>query len=111
MELLRDDLVIEADGFGTVTIRRSKVDQEGAGAVAPVTTDAMRHLQVWIAAAGIETGPLFRGVLKGGRCRRQAGRGRCGARLQGDGRQGWADSGGNRTDQRSFNARRRGPGC
>ena len=65
--LQRADLEIESDGFGTVTIRRSKTDQEGAGEVAPITPDAMRHVKAWIAAAGIETGPLFRGVLKGGR--------------------------------------------
>jgi integrase len=67
--LLREDLQIESDGFGTVTIRRSKADQEGEGAIAAITPDAMRHLQAWLAAAGIEaeSGPLFRGVLKGGR--------------------------------------------
>lgn len=65
--LLREDLEIESDGFGTVTIRRSKADQEGEGAIAAVTPDAMRHVRAWIDAAGIEAGPLFRGVLKGGR--------------------------------------------
>jgi len=65
--LQRADLEIESDGFGTVTIRRSKTDQEGEGAIAAVTPDAMRHLRAWITAAGIEAGPLFRGVLKGGR--------------------------------------------
>jgi len=65
--LLREDLEIESDGFGTVTIRRSKADQEGEGAIAAVTPDAMRHVRAWIDAAGIESGPLFRGVLKGGR--------------------------------------------
>jgi site-specific recombinase XerD len=65
--LLREDLQVEADGFGTIVIRRGKTDQEGHGAVAPVTQDAMRHLLAWIAAAGTEEGPLFRAVLKGGR--------------------------------------------
>ena len=67
--LQRADLETESDGFGTVTIRRSKTDQEGAGEVAPITPDAMRHVKAWLAAAGIEAeaGPLFRGVLKGGR--------------------------------------------
>jgi integrase len=65
--LLREDLESESDGFGTVTIRRSKTDSEGEGAIAAVTPDAMRHVKAWIAAAGIEAGPLFRGVLKGGR--------------------------------------------
>ena len=65
--LLREDLQVEGDGFATVTIRRSKTDQEGAGATAPITADVMRHLQAYLAAAKIEAGPLFRAVLKGGR--------------------------------------------
>jgi integrase len=65
--LLRADLQVEPDGFGTIVIRRGKTDQEGAGAVAPVTSDAMRHLLAWTDAAGIDDGPLFRAVLKGGR--------------------------------------------
>jgi integrase len=65
--LLREDLQIESDGFGTVTIRRSKADQEGERAIAAITPDAMRHSQAWIDAAGIESGQLFRGVLKSGR--------------------------------------------
>ena len=28
-------------------------DEEGAGEVAPITPDAMRHVKAWIAAAGI----------------------------------------------------------
>jgi integrase len=64
--LTREDLEIGADGFATVVIRRGKGDQEGQGAVAPITPDALRHLQAWIDAAGIVDGPLFRAVLKGG---------------------------------------------
>ena len=65
--LQRADLETESDGFDTVTIRRSKTDQEGAGEVAPITPNALRHVKTWLAAAGIEAGALFRGVLKGGR--------------------------------------------
>jgi integrase len=65
--LQRADLKIDSDGFGTVTVRRSKTDQEGSGEDPPITEDAMRHVKAWIAAAGIEAGALFRGVLKGGR--------------------------------------------
>jgi len=67
VDLLREDLQLEGDGFGTVAIRRSKTDQEGVGEVAPITPDAMRHVQAWLNAAEIEDGPLFRAVLKGGR--------------------------------------------
>ena len=35
--------------------------------MAPITPDAMHHLLAWTEAAGIEVGPLFRAVLKGGR--------------------------------------------
>jgi integrase len=65
--LQREDLQVDEDGFGTVTIWRSKVDQEGAGAIAPIAPDAMRHLTTWIKAGKIEAGPLFRSVLKGSR--------------------------------------------
>ena len=65
--MAREDLQVDADGFGTVAVRRSKTDQEGAGAMAAITADAMRHLTAWLDSAGIETGPLFRSVRKGGR--------------------------------------------
>jgi integrase len=65
--LRAEDLTVEPDGFGTVVIRRGKTDQEGKGAEAPVTSDAMRHLVAWTDAAGIVDGLLFRAVLKGGR--------------------------------------------
>ena len=65
--LRADDLQVEPDGFGTIVIRCGKTDQEGQGAIAPVTPDAMRHLLAWIDAAGIQDGELFRAVLKGGR--------------------------------------------
>jgi integrase len=61
------DLATEADGFGTVAIRRSKTDQEGHGDVGAITPDAMVHLRAWIDAARIEAGPLFRSVRKGAR--------------------------------------------
>jgi len=60
------DLKVEADGFGTILIRRSKTDQEGRGAVVPIPADAMQHLLKWTTAAGIKDGPLFRAVRHGG---------------------------------------------
>jgi integrase len=53
--LQRADLETEADGFGTVTIRRSKTDQEGAGEVAPITPDAMRHVTAWLQLSSINS--------------------------------------------------------
>jgi integrase len=58
--LQRADLEIGAEGSASVRIRRGKTDQEGAGAIAPITPDALRHLQAWLEAAGIGDGPLFR---------------------------------------------------
>jgi site-specific recombinase XerD len=61
-----DDLKVEADGFATIVIRRSKTDQEGRGAVVPIPADAMQHLAKWITAARIKGGALFRAVRHGG---------------------------------------------
>ena len=61
------DLQADAEGFGSIVIPRSKTDQEGEGAVAVITPDAMHHVNVWLDLAKITEGPLFRAVLKGGR--------------------------------------------
>jgi site-specific recombinase XerD len=54
-----------------VTIRRSKTDQEGAGAVVAVCCGSIScpvaAVKDWLAAAGISEGPVFRPVGKGGR--------------------------------------------
>ena len=60
--LLREDLRIDPDGWGTITIQRSKTDQTGIGAAVAITADAVQHLQAWLTAARIESGPLFRRV-------------------------------------------------
>jgi site-specific recombinase XerD len=53
-----------------VTIRRSKTDQEGAGAVVAVCRGSIAcpvaAVKEWLAAANITEGALFRGVGKGG---------------------------------------------
>ena len=61
-----EDLVIEQDGSGRLTIRQSKTDQEGAGAVQYVGTPTVRRVRAWLDAAGHSTGPLFRRVRRGG---------------------------------------------
>ena len=104
--LMTADLQVEADGFGTIAIRRSKTDQEGAGDVAPITPDAMRHVQAWIAAGGISDGPLFHTVRKAGRLGESDGPRRCRPRVQGDGEAGRADARGNRAHLRAFDPRR-----
>src|SRR5271169_4653213 len=54
-----------------ITIRRSKTDQEGAGAVVAVCRGSIACpvavVKEWLAAANIVEGPIFRQVGKGGR--------------------------------------------
>ncbi|MGV7035035.1 tyrosine-type recombinase/integrase [Methylobacterium symbioticum] len=61
------DLEKGADGSGTVLVRRSKADQEGEGAIKYLAPDTMAHIDAWLAAAGLASGPLFRPLTKGGR--------------------------------------------
>ena len=61
-----DHLALEADGTGRLTIEHSKTDQEGAGAVLFVGAPTVSRLRAWMTAAGIESGPLFRRVRRGG---------------------------------------------
>ena len=65
--MMLKDLQADAEGFGSIVIPRSKTDQEGEGAVAVITPDAMHHVNVWLDLAKITEGPLFRAVPKGGR--------------------------------------------
>lgn len=62
------DLAWELKGL-RVTIRRSKTDQEGAGAVVAVPEGRrltpLAHLRAWLDAAGITEGPVFRPPWKG----------------------------------------------
>jgi site-specific recombinase XerD len=54
-----------------ITIRRSKTDQEGAGATIAIVRGSIacpvEAVQAWRAAAGITAGPLFRSIRKGGK--------------------------------------------
>jgi len=63
------DLAWEPKGC-RVTIRRSKTDQEGEGAVVAVPEGRrltpLAHLRAWLEAAGITEGPVFRPLRKGG---------------------------------------------
>ena len=61
------DLERGADGSGTVLVRRSKADQEGEGAIKYLAPDTMAHITAWLTAAGLESGPLFRPLTKGGK--------------------------------------------
>ena len=66
------DLVLDREGL-RLMIRRSKTDQEGAGQ--EIAVPHGRHLKpveavhVWLAAAGITEGPVFRPVTRAGTVR------------------------------------------
>ena len=60
------DVEATADG-GTVTIRASKTDQQGDGAVRFLGAPTVAAVQRYLEAAGITDGPLFRRIRKGGR--------------------------------------------
>ena len=66
-----DDCVFSKDGL-TVTLRRSKVDQEGVGRKIGIPygsnpeTCPVRTLQAWMEHAGISAGPLFRSLNRHG---------------------------------------------
>jgi integrase len=66
------DAAFGADGM-VLTLRRAKTDQEGKGVELgiPFGTSALTcpvlALRAWTKAAGIGTGPLFRGINKAGR--------------------------------------------
>ena len=51
----------------TLTIRRSKTDQEGAGAVFHLGRPTLERVRAWLGASGVKEGALFRRVGKGGR--------------------------------------------
>ena len=53
-------------GSSTLLVRRSKTDQEGEGAALYLGKPTLKRIRVWLEAAGIEAGPLFRPVTRGG---------------------------------------------
>jgi integrase len=65
-----EDLAEVPNGL-RVTIRRSKTDQEGQGHEIAIPRGyrlrPVEAVQAWLAAAEINSGPVFRAVLKGGR--------------------------------------------
>lgn len=64
-----EDITLTNEG-ADVRIRRSKTDQEGAGHEISIPHGThlrpVEALQAWLSAAGIEHGPIFRPVTKGG---------------------------------------------
>ena len=64
------DIEEARDGAGLVSIRRSKTDQEGEGAVLFLGAGTMERIRTWTTAAGFNSGPLFRPVRVGGAVRK-----------------------------------------
>ena len=61
------DLLEELPGDGSLLVRRSKTDGEGAGEIVWVGPDTVRLVRLWLDRGGIGDGRLFRSVGKGGR--------------------------------------------
>ncbi|MFN3652635.1 MAG: site-specific integrase [Armatimonadota bacterium] len=71
VSLDREDVTVTRSGL-VLHLRRSKTDQEGQGSKKGIPhgsaapTCPVRSLQAWMRMAGIESGPLFRGVTRHG---------------------------------------------
>jgi integrase len=80
-----DDFNFLPDGTGRALIRRSKTDQAGEGNTAYLSRTTVRYLKLWLKAAGIKDGAVFRRVIGRGTVTTDArGRGRIGGRLSVD---------------------------
>lgn len=64
---LMKDLTRLPDGSFVYNIPTSKTDQEGKGAPVPVKGRVAHALDHWLTISGIEQGPLFRSIGKGGK--------------------------------------------
>lgn len=60
------DVEVQPNGSGTVTIRRSKIDQEGRGHVRFLGAQTVAAIRRYQQAARVADGPLLRRVHKGG---------------------------------------------
>jgi site-specific recombinase XerD len=61
------DIEVGKAGIVTATIRRSKTDKFGEGVSKWIDPETHAAILRWLEVAGIETGPIFRSVNKGGR--------------------------------------------
>ena len=60
------DITAEDDDSGRLTIRASKTDPEGDGAVLYLGAPTVRRVRGWLDIAGHVDGPLFRSLRRGG---------------------------------------------
>lgn len=59
------DIVAEADGSGTVLVRRSKTDGEGRGETLYLAPDSLALVRAWCEGSGVAGGRLFRSLNRG----------------------------------------------
>src|SRR5580658_11349401 len=80
-----DEFQFLPDGTGRALIRRSKTDQAGEGNTAYLSRTTVRYLKLWLEAAEITEGAVFRRVIGRGTAKDlPAGRGRIADRLSVD---------------------------
>lgn len=61
------DVNLARDGAGTLLVVQSKTDPQAAGNVLHLRAVTLRRVSAWKEAAGIDSGPMFRRIRKGGR--------------------------------------------
>lgn len=80
-----EDFDFLPDGTGRALIRRSKTDQAGEGNTAYLSRTTVRYLKLWLGAAVVTEGAVFRRVIGRGTAQDlPVGRGRIGERLSVD---------------------------
>jgi integrase/recombinase XerD len=62
VKLCVEDISELPDGAGSILVRRSKTDQASTGRLAYLSKESIVHVQRWLAASGVVSGPLFRAV-------------------------------------------------
>ena len=61
--LFAEDVTRLDDGSASILIRRSKTDQLGQGRLGYIAPRTLERLDIWLVAAAINQGPLFRAVV------------------------------------------------
>lgn len=62
VKLQIENLSISPDGSGTIVVHQSKSIQYGEVRLAYLSVEALDHLQNWLCAAALDSGPIFRGI-------------------------------------------------
>jgi len=62
VQLLIENLSISPDGSGTILVHQSKSIQYGEVRLAYLSVETLNHLQNWLCASALVSGPIFRGI-------------------------------------------------